>query len=112
MNLSVAIVTGASQGIGRATVIHLASDFKCLVLAARSEDGLRETAQTVQLAGVELLTLDLWRLARPPFTARASAGPFDPSCADWQTPPNPAALHLSSKFLKIHDSTEPPFYNK
>jgi len=33
---SVAIVTGASQGIGRATAILLACDFRSLVLAARN----------------------------------------------------------------------------
>ena len=37
---SVAIVTGASQGIGRATAIRLARDFEGVVLAARQEDEL------------------------------------------------------------------------
>ncbi len=40
---SVAIITGASQGIGRATAIRLARDFSAIVLVARDKDNL-ETA--------------------------------------------------------------------
>jgi NAD(P)-dependent dehydrogenase (short-subunit alcohol dehydrogenase family) len=40
---SVAIVTGASQGIGRATVIRLARDFEAVVLTARQADDLKKT---------------------------------------------------------------------
>lgn len=36
---SVAIVTGASQGIGRATAIRLARDFSAIVLVARESIG-------------------------------------------------------------------------
>jgi 3-oxoacyl-[acyl-carrier protein] reductase len=61
MNPSVAIVTGASQGIGQATAVRLASDFKSIVLAARNEKGLNETAKAVKSAGAEpfVLALDL-----------------------------------------------------
>jgi 3-oxoacyl-[acyl-carrier protein] reductase len=59
MNPSVAIVTGASQGIGRAAAIRLASDFKFVVLAARNEDKLQETAEAVKSAGAEPLVLVL-----------------------------------------------------
>ena len=59
MNESVAIVTGASQGIGRATAIRLAGDFKCVVLAARQEEALQETAKAVKSAGAEPLVLAL-----------------------------------------------------
>jgi len=60
-NGSVAIVTGASQGIGRATALRLARDFSAVVLAARDEDELQKTAVAVNAAGAESLicVLDL-----------------------------------------------------
>ncbi len=66
---SVAVVTGASQGIGHATAIRLARDFEAVVLAARQEDELAKTASAVQSAGAEPLTyaLDL----RQPCSAEA-----------------------------------------
>lgn len=56
---SVAIVTGASQGIGRATAIRLARDFEAVVLAARREDELLKTADAVKSAGAEPLSCAL-----------------------------------------------------
>ena len=50
---SVAIVTGASQGIGRATAIRLARDFEAVVLSARQEDELKKTAADVRSSGAE-----------------------------------------------------------
>jgi 3-oxoacyl-[acyl-carrier protein] reductase len=47
---SVAIVTGASQGIGRAAAIRLARDFEAVVLTARHEDDLKQTASAVESA--------------------------------------------------------------
>ena len=44
MEKRVAIVTGASQGIGRSTAIRLAKDFSSVVLVARNGDALEETA--------------------------------------------------------------------
>ena len=58
MSNSVAIVTGASQGIGRATAIRLARDFSTLVLAARDRAHLDETAVAVKAAGAEALVVD------------------------------------------------------
>jgi 3-oxoacyl-[acyl-carrier protein] reductase len=58
---SVAVVTGASQGIGRATAIRLARDFDAVVLTARQEDELRKTSAEVEAAGAEpvVCALDL-----------------------------------------------------
>jgi 3-oxoacyl-[acyl-carrier protein] reductase len=67
MSNSVAIVTGASQGIGRATAVRLAQDFSAVVLAARNEEALQRTAAAVKTAGAEALvfSLDLRHPAAP-----------------------------------------------
>ena len=57
MNDRVVIVTGASQGIGRATAIRLAQDFGAIVLVARSEEKLRETEREVVAAGARALVV-------------------------------------------------------
>jgi 3-oxoacyl-[acyl-carrier protein] reductase len=59
MRNSVAIVTGASQGIGRSTAIRLAKDFSAVVLAARNPAALAEVATMVRSAGAEPLVCDL-----------------------------------------------------
>jgi NAD(P)-dependent dehydrogenase (short-subunit alcohol dehydrogenase family) len=57
MNKTVAIVTGASQGIGRATAIRLAADFATVALVARNQARLEETAAAVKQAGAEPLVI-------------------------------------------------------
>src|ERR1700742_1694887 len=64
MSNSVAIVTGASQGIGQATAIRLARDFTGLVLVARNRANLEETAKAVEAAGAKPLVVDV-DLSRP-----------------------------------------------
>ena len=56
---SVAIVTGASQGIGRSTALRLARDFSAVVIAARNEDELQKTAAAVISVGAEALVCAL-----------------------------------------------------
>jgi short-subunit dehydrogenase len=48
MKESAAIVTGASQGIGRVAAVRLAKDFSGLALAARNAKALEEVANCPQ----------------------------------------------------------------
>ncbi len=56
---SVAVVTGASQGIGRATALRLARDFSAVVLVARDKDNLEKAASDVQGIGADPLVCAL-----------------------------------------------------
>jgi NAD(P)-dependent dehydrogenase (short-subunit alcohol dehydrogenase family) len=58
MSDRIAIVTGASQGIGQATAIRLARDFSGLVLVARNKAKLAETAREAGAAGARTLVVD------------------------------------------------------
>jgi 3-oxoacyl-[acyl-carrier protein] reductase len=64
MEKSAAIVTGASQGIGRATAIRLARDFSALVLVARDRANLEQTVEAVKAVGAKALIIDM-DLAEP-----------------------------------------------
>jgi 3-oxoacyl-[acyl-carrier protein] reductase len=57
MKKKIAIVTGASAGIGKATAIRLAEDFTGIVLVARRAEELTETAEILKLKGVEPLVI-------------------------------------------------------
>jgi len=59
MTTSVAVVTGASQGIGRSTAVRLARDFGSIVLVARNRPQLEETAAAVSAAHATPLIVDL-----------------------------------------------------
>jgi 3-oxoacyl-[acyl-carrier protein] reductase len=58
MARSVAVVTGASQGIGQATAVRLAHDFSAITLVARNRLNLEKTAALVRDAGAEALIID------------------------------------------------------
>jgi len=57
MTQSVAVITGASQGIGQSTAVRLARDFSSLVLVARNRERLGETADAVKAAGAQALVV-------------------------------------------------------
>jgi 3-oxoacyl-[acyl-carrier protein] reductase len=59
MTECVAIVTGASQDIARATAGRLARDFSGPVLVAREKNKLETTAADVRSAGAEVMIFDV-----------------------------------------------------
>ena len=63
MNISgrVALVTGASQGIGRSCALKLASTGATVALAARSQEKLDELAREITAAGGKAAALSIDR---------------------------------------------------
>jgi 3-oxoacyl-[acyl-carrier protein] reductase len=59
MSKPVAVVTGASQGIGFSTAVRLARDFGSVALVARNRTKLEETAAAVRKIGAEPLVIDV-----------------------------------------------------
>jgi 3-oxoacyl-[acyl-carrier protein] reductase len=59
MKDAVAIVTGASQGIGKATALRLARDFAAVALVARSRENLEATARAIEAEGARALVIAL-----------------------------------------------------
>ena len=66
----VALVTGASRGIGRAIALRLASDGRRVILAARNEDALLNVQGEIESSGgsagvlaVDVGDMDAWREA-------------------------------------------------
>src|SRR5437879_11703612 len=53
----VAIIAGASRGIGRATALILADEHCRLALVARGEEALLQTAKEVEKKGAEALAV-------------------------------------------------------
>ena len=74
----VAIVAGASRGIGKATALALAGEGARVVMAAREETTLRDAAREVEAAGAEVLTVacDLTEEAACVHLVEAAVGRF------------------------------------
>ena len=62
MTKSVALVTGASQGIGQSTAIRLARDFSALARVARNRSNLEQTAEALSANGFTIVppALPIW----------------------------------------------------
>ena len=64
MSGTVAIVTGASQGIGQATAIRLAHDFSAGVPVAGNRANLEQASEAMKATGAVVIDADLTRALR------------------------------------------------
>src|SRR4051812_25353128 len=78
----VVVITGATSGVGRATVRRFARDGASVALIARDQEGLKAARKEVQQAGGKALCLpldvaDAQALERAADEAEAELGPID-----------------------------------
>jgi 3-oxoacyl-[acyl-carrier protein] reductase len=78
MSESVAIVTGASSGIGKAAALRLARDFTAVVVVARDGEKLAEVGEQAKAIGAEplVIELDLTAAAAPQTVVEATTSRF------------------------------------
>lgn len=100
----VALVTGASRGLGRATALALAREGARLVICARNEETLRETKAELEAYGdVEAIVSDVTRASSPQELVRATVdrfGDLDILVANAGGPPPGRALELDDAVLE------------
>ncbi|MEJ0047434.1 MAG: SDR family NAD(P)-dependent oxidoreductase [Rhodospirillales bacterium] len=85
----VALITGASRGIGAATAVELARLGAHVVLIARTQGGLEETDDTVRAAGGQatLLPMDLRKPESLDPGRSQPAAAFRAASTSWCTTP-------------------------
>ena len=117
----VALVTGASKGLGREFAIALARAGAAVALVARSASGLQETATSIEAAGGRAVTLtcdvvdqisvkatvdEAERLLGPIDIVINNAGVVGPSGPDWELDPaewwRVIEVNLSGQFYFAH----------
>ena len=85
----IALVTGASRGIGAAVAIELARLGAHAVITARTQGGLEETDDAIRAAGGEatLLPLDLPERRRRSTRSARACSSASAGSTSWCTPP-------------------------
>jgi 3-oxoacyl-[acyl-carrier protein] reductase len=90
----VALVMGASKGIGRGIATALAREGARVAIASRSEEGLKEAADQIDIDAKTFVadTADLDRLAKLPGEVEDAIGPIDILITNTGGPPPGATL--------------------